>query len=52
MYRISSREAAMATGVSSAPCYDLEKFMNAYYYDKTLVNEESMATMMTYHSGE
>jgi D-alanyl-D-alanine carboxypeptidase len=28
--------------------YDLEKFMDAYYYDKTLVNEESMATMMTY----
>jgi len=28
--------------------FDLEKFMNAYYYDKTLVNEESMATMMTF----
>jgi D-alanyl-D-alanine carboxypeptidase len=28
--------------------YDLEKFMNAYYYDKTLVSEESMATMMTF----
>lgn len=28
--------------------YDLEKFMDAYYYDKTLVNEESMATMMTF----
>ncbi|MEY4931181.1 MAG: hypothetical protein RI909_1905 [Bacteroidota bacterium] len=28
--------------------YDLEKFMNAYYYDKTLVSEEGMATMMTF----
>lgn len=28
--------------------YDLEKFMNAYYYDKTLVSEAGMATMMTF----
>lgn len=28
--------------------YDLEKFMNAYYYDKTLVSDEGMATMMTF----
>jgi D-alanyl-D-alanine carboxypeptidase len=28
--------------------FDLKKFMQAYYYDKTLVNEESMATMMTF----
>lgn len=27
---------------------DLQKFMNAYYFDKTLVNDESMATMMTF----
>ena len=27
---------------------DLEKFMKAYYYDKTLVSEEGMATMMTF----
>lgn len=27
---------------------DLEKFMNAYYFDKSLVSEESMATMMTF----
>lgn len=27
---------------------DLEKFMNAYYFDKTLISEESMATMMTF----
>jgi D-alanyl-D-alanine carboxypeptidase len=30
--------------------YDLEKFMDGYYYDKILVNEESMATMMTFIS--
>ena len=28
--------------------HDLEKFMDAYYYDKTLVSEASMATMMTF----
>lgn len=27
---------------------DLEKFMNAFYFDKSLVSEESMATMMTF----
>jgi len=27
---------------------DLQKFMNAYYFDKTLVSESSMATMMTF----
>jgi len=27
---------------------DLQKFMNAYYFDKSLVNDESMATMMTF----
>ncbi len=30
--------------------YDLQKFMNAYYFDKTLVSEESMGTMMTFVS--
>ncbi|MDF9797806.1 D-alanyl-D-alanine carboxypeptidase [Catalinimonas alkaloidigena] len=30
--------------------YDLQKFMNAYYFDKTLVNEESMGMMMTFVS--
>lgn len=27
---------------------DLEKFMNAYFFDKSLISEESMATMMTF----
>jgi len=27
---------------------DLQKFMNAYYFDKTLVSDESMTTMMTF----
>lgn len=27
---------------------DLEKFMTAYYFDKSLISEESMATMMTF----
>jgi len=27
---------------------DLQKFMNAYYFDKTLVSEASMAAMMTF----
>ncbi len=27
---------------------DLQKFMDAYYFDKTLINEKSMATMMTF----
>lgn len=27
---------------------DLQKFMNAYYFDKTLISDESMATMMTF----
>ncbi len=27
---------------------DLEKFMNAYYFDKSLVNEESIGVMMSY----
>jgi len=28
--------------------FDLEKFMNAYYYDKTLISKESMSAMMTF----
>jgi D-alanyl-D-alanine carboxypeptidase len=35
------------TGVYST-VLDLQKFMNAYYYDKTLINAASMATMMTF----
>ena len=27
---------------------DLQKFMNAYYFDKTLISDESMSTMMTF----
>jgi len=27
---------------------DLQKFMTAYYFDKTLISKESMATMMTF----
>jgi D-alanyl-D-alanine carboxypeptidase len=27
---------------------DLQKFMNAWYFDKTLISEESMAAMMTF----
>lgn len=30
--------------------FDLEKFMNAYYYDKKLISEESINTMMTFIS--
>jgi D-alanyl-D-alanine carboxypeptidase len=30
--------------------YDLQKFMNAYYFDKTLISEASINTMMTFVS--